>query len=242
MQTVRSMGADSFREQVVVFLLSFGAGFVDAICYMALFHTFVTFITGTMMILFIDLATATPGAFNKLIVFLAFFVFSIFWIFLMRRLPYPRRFERTIFLAIEAAMIVAFAAVAMALSPLESASSLNTLGVSIAGVFTMTLHSAIFFTLMTGSAPSHLMTGNLTNFCRGVVDIWLTDTLHDPAQRAAARHRVSHFPAVIASFLIGVVLGAFAYEALGFAALLGAAIAIGGAVALAFAVERAAPA
>lgn len=107
------------REHLLPLILSFAAGFVEAIRFVGLHRTFATFITGTLMIL-----------------------------------------------------------IGTVLEPLTSAHGLNTLVVSVAAVLAMSLHSTVFFVLLKSQAPTHFMTGNLTNF--GVVRLYASP---DPVGR-----------------------------------------------------------
>lgn len=201
--------------------LAFCAGFIEAITFTGLYHTFVTFITGTLMVMVIDLVTGEAGALNKAVVVAAFFVFSVVWLFLSRGVRHGRGERRWLFLGAEGIAILVFALLASLLAPHLSAGSSATLIVSVAAIVAMSLHSVMFFTMLGGSAASHFMTGNLTQFCRGLVDqiAPVGDTPPSAEDRAATAHRVRHFPLVIASFVAGVASGVSLFVAFSFVVL-----------------------
>lgn len=223
------------------FTLAFVAGVCEAVCFVGLFHTFTTFITGTLMILFIELAEGNPGYIVKAIVFVSFFVFTVLWVFVIRLWPWDRVNRRFVLLCLEAVLILAFAAVGLLAGELKSAGALNTLVVSIAAVFAMTLHSAIFFVLLKGYPPSHFMTGNLTNFSIGIVEMMIEarrPQACDADELRGARFMAWYYPSVISLFVAGVIVGSVGYLSLGFAILVVPAAAAGLAAILARRLDR----
>ena len=211
------------------FTLAFVAGVCEAACFVGLFHTFTTFITGTLMILFIELAEGNPGYIVKAIVFVSFFVFTVLWVFVIRLWPWHRAKRRFVLLSLEAVLILVFAVVGMLAGELQSAGALNTLVVSIAAVFAMTLHSTIYFVLLKGYPPSHFMTGNLTNFSIGIVDMVIEARkpgTYGAEQMQGAQFMAWYYPAVISLFVAGVIVGAVGYLSLGFVILIVPAAAV----------------
>jgi uncharacterized membrane protein YoaK (UPF0700 family) len=210
-------------EHALPLALSFAAGYVEAICFTGLFHTFTTFITGTLMILIIELVNGEAGYINKAIIFVSFFAFTLLWIYLIKTWSWRPGLRKPAALLLEAILIAVFMALGTVLEPLKAADTLNTLIVSVAAVLAMSLHSTIFFVLLKNLAPTHFMTGNLTNFSVGVVDLLRGTKLsedRDDDWLKDAKFRVWHFPAVISSFVAGVTLGSAGFLSAGFVVLI----------------------
>ncbi|HMB77514.1 MAG TPA: DUF1275 family protein, partial [Kiloniellaceae bacterium] len=68
------------RDTLLPLILAFAAGYVEAICFIGLFRTFATFITGTLMVLVIELVESEPGYLNKAVVFFSFFACTLLWV------------------------------------------------------------------------------------------------------------------------------------------------------------------
>ena len=211
------------REHALPLVLAFAAGYVEAICFTGLFHTFTTFITGTLLVLVIEFVNGQTGYINKAVVFVSFFALTLLWIYIFKTWRWRADLLKPAALSAEAILIAVFAAVGATLEPLKSAGGPNTLIVSVVAVFAMSLHSTIFFVLLNKFAPTHFMTGNLTNFSVGAVDLLRraqtsVDLDRDALQQA--RFKVWHFPTVIGSFILGVALGSAAFMAAGFIVLM----------------------
>ena len=120
-------------------VLGFCSGFIEAITFTGLYHTFVTFITGTLMVMVIDLVTGEPGAFIKGVVVAAYFVFTVIWLILSHSVRHGHSERRWIFLAAEGAAILAFALVATLLATRIAPGALATMVVSLVAIFAMSL-------------------------------------------------------------------------------------------------------
>jgi uncharacterized membrane protein YoaK (UPF0700 family) len=208
-------------------LLSFAAGFVEAVCFVALFHLFATFITGTLMILIIEYLGGEPGYLNKSIVFLSFFGFTLVWAVIIRYWPWSADRKPSMLLFLEAGLIAIFAVTGRVLEPLGASDSLDTLILSVTAVFAMSLHGAVFFLVLNkrGHPPSHFMTGNLTNLSAAVVDGLLSPGA-DAELVHQARFKMMHFTALILAFAIGVAAGLIGLEHFGFLALIVPSLAV----------------
>lgn len=221
------------RGRVLSAGLAFAAGFVEAVCFVGLFHTFVTYITGTLLVMTIDLVQGDPGALAKSVTFGSFFAFTLMWVTLSRLWPFAPALRLGALLVLEGVLIGLFALVGHLASPLASADALGTYVVSVFGVFAMSLHGMIFFQLLAQSAPAapHFMTGNLTNFSRALVDIVLVDRFKAPLgedERDMARFRSGFVPVVFAAFTAGAAGGVFALNRMGLGCLVLPGIAVVG--------------
>ncbi len=214
------MSDERLHEPLLPLILSFAAGYVEAVCFIGLFHTFTTFITGTLMILVIELVNGQAGYANKAVVFVSFFLFTFCWVLVIRNWPWREALLRPLLLLLEAGLIAVFALLGTLLEPLASAAAFSTLLVSLSAVFAMSLHSSIFFVLLNKLAPTHFMTGNLTNFSVGLVDLHRARRQGDPEAIRQARFKAWHYPKVIGCFVGGVALGSLAYLLWGFVVLL----------------------
>ena len=66
--------------------LAFCACFVDVVCVLGVFHTFTAFITGSFVLLWVDLVQNHAQLPLKLIVIFSFTLFSLIWHALMHRM------------------------------------------------------------------------------------------------------------------------------------------------------------
>jgi uncharacterized membrane protein YoaK (UPF0700 family) len=202
-------------------LLSFASGFVEAVCFLALFRLFATFITGTLLMVVLEYLGGQPGYLNKAVVFLSFFGFTLIWAALIRYWPWGESYKPSMLLLLEAGLIAVFALTGHALQPLGASDSLDTLILSVTAVFAMSLHGAVFFLVLTkrGHPPSHFMTGNLTNLSAAVIDsLPFLGTKADALSEA--RFKVMHFSALILAFGLGAAAGVISLGHFGFLALL----------------------
>lgn len=209
-------------EQALPVLLSFVAGFIDVICYLALFRTFTAFVTGTLLILATELVHEDAELITKVVVIATFMASLFVWVMLIRRF-WGHRHLRAAFLGIEAVLLLLFMVVGLALSPLRSSDAPETTAVAVIAVLAMSLQNALMALSLRAHVPTTVMTGNLTRFVISAVDMAGLGGVSAQKDAEAAfktRRDLRHYLYVLAAFIVGAALAAFSYAAAGFYATL----------------------
>lgn len=191
--------------------LAFTAGFVDAAAFIALTGLFTAHVTGNFVLIGAELVSTSSGVLAKLLALpvfiLAVALTRLVVLGLERRGLAPLR----PLLAIEAAVLVAFAAAGAALSPLGPPDGAAAIGVGMLGVAAMGIQNGIGRLAIGHLAATTVMTVNVT---QAVIDV--TDRLCGTGRDAQTGARLRRtLPAVLA-FAAGALIGAFAVAAMAF--------------------------
>jgi uncharacterized membrane protein YoaK (UPF0700 family) len=198
--------------------MGFLAGYVDTLGFTALLGLFTAHVTGNFVLIAVSLAdpTQTPSLL-KLLAFPAF----ILGVAVARLLvaDCERRAApavKPVYL-LQLVLVIGFMACGMLAEPvgkpaMRSVSAL-AMAAGLLGAAAMGAHSAASKLLLTGLAPTSMMTGNVTQL---VIDT--VDRLRGAAD-AATRARCAKFFWPVLAFALGCGAAAFAYLAVGFAAL-----------------------
>lgn len=199
------------RDVLIGVGLSFVAGFVDAAAFIALTGLFTAHVTGNFVLIGAELVSASTGVLAKLLA-LPVFVLAVAATRLITRL-----LERTgtpplrPLLALEAAVLVAFAVAGMALSPLGSPDGARAIAVGMLGVAAMGIQNGIGRLVIGHLAATTVMTVNVT---QAVID--LTDRLCGVRLGDQAGARLRRTLSAVLAFASGALAGAFAVAAWSF--------------------------
>jgi uncharacterized membrane protein YoaK (UPF0700 family) len=218
--------ADSHRFAIVASLsvpvvLSFVSAFVDVICYIGVFNTFVAFITGTIIILFTEIPRTGAVHLNKLAalpIFLAGLAAAALLIKAMRERGYQVILHYILML--EAVLLGMTMLLAPRLSPLPGPDSWPAVAVTGMAAFTMALQNVAMAMLLHFHTPTTLMTGNTTTLVIHVLNAgtaaryWVGNP-----PRLPRRALIRRYGAAILSFLAGATAGAVGWVIGGFLAL-----------------------
>ncbi len=193
--------------------LSFVAGFVDTVGFVALFGLFTAHVTGNFVLIGAELAQASGSVLLKLLVFPAFILavaltrVIVLWLEARHRPPIPA------LLWLQAALLCGFMLSGMAATPIHSAAEPLALAAGLLAATAMGIQNAAARIVFTTLTPTTVMTGNVTQLVIDAVD--LARGVTDPALKARSRK----FVLPIVTFAIGSIGGAFAYVYGGFMAL-----------------------
>jgi uncharacterized membrane protein YoaK (UPF0700 family) len=191
--------------------LSFIAGFVDTVGFIALFGLFTAHVTGNFVMLGAGIAGESAGALAKLLA-LPVFIVTVAAVTLVVRHGQDRGAVRG--RAITAAQII-FLSVFMAagglLGPFTNPDSWTAIGVGMLGVIAMAIQNASSRLIDTGVPPTTIMTGNTTQAVIDAVDLLRK---HDP--NAPAVRRFSGLLIAVTTFAAGAVIGAVTYLVAGY--------------------------
>ena len=194
--------------------MGFLAGYVDTLGFSALFGLFTAHVTGNFVL--IAVALADPGQTPTLLKLLAFPAF-IFGVAAARLLvaACERRGKPAVkpTYVLQLVLLTGFMVCGMLAEPVGLNVGMLAMAAGLLGAAAMGAHSAASKLLLTHLAPTSMMTGNVTQL---VID--LVDRLRGTAD-AANRARCVKSLLLILAFALGCGAAAFAYAALGFAAL-----------------------
>jgi uncharacterized membrane protein YoaK (UPF0700 family) len=194
--------------------MGFMAGYVDTLGFAALFGLFTAHVTGNFILLAVGLAA--PAHMSQPIKLLAFPAF-ILGVAAARMLVVgcERRgvaATKPAYL-LQLVLLIGFMVCGMLAEPLGSSANGLVIAAGMLGAAAMGAHSATSKLLLSHLAPTSMMTGNVTQL---VIDT--VDRLRGAAD-AATKARCGKFLLLIVAFALGCGAAAFAYVAMGFAAL-----------------------
>ncbi|MCJ2108705.1 DUF1275 domain-containing protein [Methylobacterium sp. E-041] len=201
----------SLRDAVIGVGLAFVAGFVDAAAFIALTGLFTAHVTGNFVLIGAELVSTSTGVLAKLLALptfiLAVALTRLIALALERRGTSPLR----PLLALEAAVLIAFAIFGAALSPLGSPDGARAIGIGMLGVAAMGIQNGIGRLVIGHLAATTVMTVNVT---QAVIDI--TDHLCGTKLGAQAGGRLRRTLSAVLAFAAGALAGAFGVAALSF--------------------------
>jgi uncharacterized membrane protein YoaK (UPF0700 family) len=207
----------------VAVLLAIVAGVVDSTTFMALFGVFVAQVTGSFVTLGVHIVTLDRTSLVSLVAIPFFFIGGVVVAMVAAAQACALRAFATA-LAIEAAMLCAFAAVGLATAPPVSPNAPPAELMGILGLAAMGVQSATARLMFDGVASTNVMTINTTQLAIDVTQ-WLIAGWraarfpHEttaPAMRASARARIARLAPIMAGFFAGTLVGAVAFVHLGF--------------------------
>jgi uncharacterized membrane protein YoaK (UPF0700 family) len=197
-------------------LLSFVAGFVDTVGFVALFGLFTAHVTGNFVL--IGAAAAGSGHASVLGKLLALPVF-VLTVALTRiyQLRCARRLIPVVrpLLTTQLLFLLAFMLAGITAGPFEQAAAIAPALIGLLGVIAMSIQNTASRSVFSAMSPSTVMTGNVTQLAMDAVD-WLTQA---PLAEDAAKRIRKNWPPV-AAFAVGALGGGFGFSALGFWALI----------------------
>jgi len=205
------MSARAERDALIGVGLAFTAGFVDAATFIALTGLFTAHVTGNFVLIGAELVSTSSGVLAKLLALPVFVLAVALTRLIALGLERGGSAPLQPLLAIEAAVLSAFALAGVVLAPLGSPDGAKAISVGMLGVAAMGIQNGIGRVVIGHLAATTVMTVNVS---QAVID--LTDRfcgVGDQTQIGARLRRT--LPAVLA-FAIGALAGAFAVAAMSF--------------------------
>lgn len=202
------------RNRTQGMALSFLAGYVDTLGFIALFGLFTAHVTGNFILIGAALASADHlSLLLKLLAFPAFILgvavtpLLIAWCTARAVRPLPVAFSlQLIFLA-------AFMLFGMAAMPLGETAGTLAMAAGLFGAAAMGVHSATSRLLLGQLAPTSMMTGNVTQIVIDTVEFLRGE------RGAGLGARCAKFVWPVIAFGAGAIASAFLWHAIGFIAL-----------------------
>jgi uncharacterized membrane protein YoaK (UPF0700 family) len=200
-------------RKILVWLLSFNAGFVDTTGFLGLQGLFTAHVTGNFVTLGAALVFGTQGIIAKLIALPEFLIVIVLVRLIgtaltTRRLPTSR-----LVLAAEVAFLLAFFLLAVEFGPFPDSDSPTALITGFTGVAAMAIQNAIQRVHLAGFPPTTIMTGNTTQAALDAVDLIRGV---NRKQGVAIRARLASILSGIFYFALGCAAAAGLYFLFGF--------------------------
>jgi uncharacterized membrane protein YoaK (UPF0700 family) len=196
---------------IMVFILAY----VEAICYLGLFHTLTGYISGATILLATEYFRPDGNVNPKILVLVAFVPSTFVWVILKEHLSSWRYFSSMLF-AIEAGLLTLFMVFATNLSPLASADAPETMLIVVISVLAMSLHNVHSLQVMPDKAPIAI-TGHFGSFASRTVHLFAL--LRTGKSITAATTDFMQHLHPLSAFFGGAFLGALGFSSLGFMAL-----------------------
>ena len=222
---------NSNRHWLAPALMSFVAGYVDTIGFIALFSLFTAHVTGNFVLAGATLATVAAGGVSvgligKLLALPVFVIGVAFTALALRSIKSSTgstgRAARAALLLQTVGMLL-FMLAGLWAQPILDADAPSAIICGRLGVLAMSVQNAASRLVFSDMAPSTVMTGNVTQLVIDGLDIWRAV---DSASAESASARVSKMLPSVMAFLVGALSGGVGYQFLGFSALLVAVAAL----------------
>lgn len=198
-------------------ILSFVAGWVDAVGFIALFGIYTNHITGNIITAGAEAALGGVGVWALLLATFIVVVGIVAWC----EQRWHERFPNILiaFLIAETLLLFCFMSAGLLLQPTQGISDLSTIITGILGVSAMAVRNAIIRTILSSTATSTLMTGNIAQLTTDLVTVYISShTCSD--KKSSARKNIKKLLPSILSFSSGAVIGAIGYIFVSFACII----------------------
>jgi uncharacterized membrane protein YoaK (UPF0700 family) len=189
--------------------------YVEAVCYLGLFHTLTGYISGATILLATELFRTDGEVITKVLVLVTFVPSTFIWVILKEHCFAWRYFAPMLFV-IEAGLLTLYLIVATNLSPLASADAPATMLIVVISVLALSLHNVHSLQVMPEKAQIAI-TGLFGNFASSTVHLFALLRTGKSTSAATAAFKQLLYPLV--AFFGGAFLGAFGFVSLGFMAL-----------------------
>lgn len=200
-------------------LLSFVAGYVDAVTFLALFGFFAAQVTGSFVVAAAELVADDRGVLAKLLAIPAFMVGAALAAIVIITRRGTGRSSLPLVFTLEALLLAAFVALMLHARPLTDPDSWRVAAAGLLSAAAMGVQSTLVRLLLRGVPQTNVMTGNSTQLAIDATEIVYAKirpkrVAADAAlagQIAEARKRFATVFGVLLGFLVGASGGALAY-------------------------------
>lgn len=214
---------DLRNPRIISVSLSIAAGCVDSCTFLGLFGLFVAQVTGSFVVAGAQLVAHDPGFLIK-VLGIPFFLLGGVVTTIIVEVARGRGRATSWTLGLEAVLLACFLVIGVSAFPFRSPNSLAELATAFFGLSAMGVQSALVRLVLKGVASTNVMTTNTTLIAIEATETALawwrmrtSDADSDEfARLTAARGRLIQLISIALGFLAGTVLGAFAYQLIGF--------------------------
>ncbi|MEB3795779.1 MULTISPECIES: YoaK family protein [Acinetobacter] len=194
-------------------ILSFVAGWINAVGFIALFGIYTNHVTGYIITASKETILGGIGVWALL---LFTFICTIgFTAWFEKR--WQHKFPNILltFLIFETIFLILFMLAGVYFGPFETLSQFGTIATAMLGIIAMGIRNAIIRTLLSSMATSTLMTGNIAQLTIDIITIYgLSNTTNE--EKYLAKKNISKILPTVLSFSSGAILGAIGYLKLSF--------------------------
>lgn len=196
---------------VMVFILAY----VEAVCYLGLFHTLTGYISAATILLATEFFRADGNVITKILVLATFVPATFIWVIVKEHCSEWRYFAPMLF-TIEASLLTLYMVFAINLSPLAKVDAPETMLIVVISVLAMSLHNVHSLQVMPQKA--HIaITALFGNFASSTVHLLALLRTGKSTAAATASFKQLLYPLI--AFFGGAFLGAFGFSSFGFIAL-----------------------
>jgi uncharacterized membrane protein YoaK (UPF0700 family) len=226
--THTASSSDLMTPRKISALLAAVAGYVDSCTFLGLFGLFVAQVTGSFVIASAQPVIHDPGFLIK-VLGIPFFLMGGVLTTVVVAIATARGGSAFCWaLALEGLCLTGFLVIGVTTQPFSDPNGLMELMSALLGLSAMGVQSATVRLLMPGMASTNVMTTNTTLISIEVTNLVLAwramrqTPSHAEATDSFARrrHELAGLAVIVAGFLTGTVIGAFAFRAAGFWSLL----------------------
>lgn len=218
----------AWNQQLIPVFLSAVAGFVDACTFLGLFGLFVAQVTGSFVAAGAQLVAHDPGFLIKVLGIPFFLIGGILTTIIVAAASGRGAATYGWTFGLEGFLLACCFVVGVSATPFSSPNGLPELATAFFGLSAMGVQSAQVRLVMKATASTNVMTTNMTLIAIEATHValaWLrirrssadSDML---AHFTEARRRLIQLVSIALGFLAGTILGAVAYQAVGFWSLL----------------------
>jgi uncharacterized membrane protein YoaK (UPF0700 family) len=193
------------RPGTIAPLLSFVAGYVDTVGFIALFGLFTAHVTGNFVLIGASFAQTHSGVIAKLLALPVFIVAVALTTAFVRRHERMKSSSLTPVLWAQILLLGGFLVAAFLAAPITDADAPNAIVAGLLGVCSMGVQNAASRLIFTSLSPTTVMTGNVTQVVIDCVDLLSGSNAVD---RMTARARISKMWPPVLGFAVGAAAGA----------------------------------
>ena len=206
--------ATSVSPTTVGVLLAYISGFVDTLCFVALFGLFAAHITGNIVLLATSIAEQRHGILMKMLAIPVFVGAAVSTrVYMVRR--ERQQLDAAVHVLIgQALLLTIFMVVAMEEAPFDTGDHPHALAAGLLGAAAMAIQNTAARTFLSGLPPTTVMTGNFIQVVVDLVDLVLGH------EADAKRARLAKLAPMLVAFIVGTLSGAIGYVTVGFLSLL----------------------
>ncbi|WP_028475717.1 YoaK family protein [Nevskia ramosa] len=206
------------RPGTVAPLLSFVAGYVDTVGFIALFGLFTAHVTGNFVLIGASLVQpAHAGVLAKLLALPVFIAAVAMTTAFVRRRERRQRRSLTPVLWAQIVLLGGFLVVALLAAPIIHADAPGAVIAGLLGVAAMGVQNAASRLIFTSLSPTTVMTGNVTQVVIDSVDLLRGSNADN---RAVTKARISKMWPPVLAFAVGAAAGAVLLMQIGIICLL----------------------
>lgn len=192
--------------------LSFVAGFVDLVGFVALYGLFASHITGNFTVIGADIVHGTSGLIAKLLALPVFVVFVVIARYIVLAYEKRNRFPLRTLLVIQGLLLTGCMFVGQSVSPVTDPDKAGPILAGLLGVAAMAVQNGYGRLVLVGHPTTTIMTVNLTQSVIDFIDMYRGVA----GVSEQARLRFERIAPTVLAFVAGTVAGAYGYIQLTF--------------------------